>query len=178
MSETPAAIAIAALTFALILIWLTRYRRRRRFQSGAAAERAAVDFARRNGYRVLSTQVAGKACIIVDGQPLESALRADLLLARWGRRYLGEVKSGHKAPNPQDRATRRQLLEYSLAFDVDGLLLFDMQAHRIRRIEFKRPRPRWRLAGPGLGLIVGFVAAHHAVIWPWLQAWVQPLLPR
>ena len=135
-----------------------RFSLRRRFARGAEAEREALHLARQSGFRVLATQVAGTATIVVDGQPLESPIRADMLLSRWGRRYIGEVKSGRQAPDPTDRNTRRQLLEYSQAFEADGLLLFDMQAHRIRRIDFPRgPRGRgW--ARVALGLVVGLAA--------------------
>lgn len=169
MSELPAAIALAALLCCLLILWSARRRRRRRFSDGAAAERAALTLAQRSGYRVLATQVAGTAAIIVDGQRLESALRADMLLGRWGRRYLGEVKSGARAPDPTDRATRRQLLEYSQAFDVDGLLLFDMEKGRIRRIDFPRPaRPRalWSLL---LGLAMGYALGHHEMGLEWAR---------
>lgn len=118
---------------------------------------------------MLATQVAGTAVVIVDGERLESPLRADMLLGRWGRRYLGEVKSGKRAPDPKGRDTRRQLLEYSLAFDVDGLLLFDMSKGRIHRIEF--PRRRTSSAG---WLLFAALAGLVGYLWPVLRS----LIPR
>lgn len=153
MPELAQTLTLAALVIALLLAGGQRWRRRRRFARGAAAEVEAVELAKRHGYRVLATQVAGTATIIVDGERLESPLRADLLLSKWGRRYLGEVKSGRRAPDPKDRSTRRQLLEYSLAFDVHGLLLFDMSARVIRRVEFERRVGR----RSGLGLLFGIL---------------------
>ena len=40
--------------------------------------------------------------------------------------------------------TRRQLLEYSIAFDVHGVLLVDVEADRVARVEFARPPVPWR----------------------------------
>lgn len=153
----------------LLLFGLTRAIRRarlqRRFRSAADAERAAVDLARAYGFRLLDAQPTAKAAILVDGARVEGLVRGDLLLSRWGRRYLGEVKSGQRAPDPRDRHTRRQLFEYAHVFDVDGLLLFDMEAGAIRRIAF----PRRRRRGRALGLLVlGF--ALGAAAGPWLLA--------
>ncbi len=174
MAEVPAGVALAALMGVLFWFWLKRDQRSRRFKKASQAERDALQLARKAGYKVLSTQVAGVATIIVDGECLESALRADMLLSRWGRRYIGEVKSGKRAPDPRERATRRQLLEYSLAFEADGLLLFDMEQEKIRRIEF--PRPAWRARTLRWAILVGGVGGYAlayfgpriAEFWPYL----------
>ena len=53
-------------------------------------------------------------------------------------------------------ATRRQLLEYALAYDVDGVLLVDMTAGRLHQVEFptldRRAPPAIRFV---LGVAVG-----------------------
>ena len=33
-------------------------------------------------------------------------------------------------------ATRRQLMEYAIAYDVDGVLLVDMESEKVRRVAF------------------------------------------
>lgn len=156
-SSTLLSIGLGVVLTTLILGRLLRARRlRRRFARASAAERDAVVLARRAGYRVLDTQVQGKARLWVDGRRHDADVRADLLLARFGRRFIGEVKTGARAPDPTDRATRRQLLEYHHAFGADGLLLFDMEARRIRRVDFGAPRAggrwAWGLAGLGAGM--------------------------
>ncbi len=47
------------------------------------------------------------------------------------------MKSGGAAA-VTTRATRRQLLEYAYTYGLDGVLLVDMEAERIVRVEFPR----------------------------------------
>ena len=67
-----------------------------------------------------------------DGRTL---LRADLLVTRNGRRYVAEVKTGRTAPRLDCAATRRQLLEYRIAFGVDGVLLVDAESDCVIVVE-------------------------------------------
>jgi len=71
-----------------------------------------------------------------DGAPLTIDLRADYLVSQGRRRFVAEVKTGRWAPRLETAATRRQLLEYRFAFDVDGVLLVDADADRVSSIEF------------------------------------------
>ena len=163
----------------LLAIWalgraLSRARLKRRFSVAARAERDAVTLAERAGYRVLGAQVPGRVTIHVDGRPETLDLRADLLLARRGRRYVGEVKSGDVVTSPTHSATRRQLLEYSQAFPVDGILLFDMAKKRIHEVRFTSPRhqgSRLRLYAAALASALGGVLLERAFalsahLWP------------
>jgi hypothetical protein len=78
-----------------------------------------------------------------DGEPLTFGLRADYLVQRSGRRYVAEVKTGRQAPRLSHGPTRRQLLEYSSAFDVHGVILVDADAETLTHVEVERgPRPR------------------------------------
>jgi hypothetical protein len=134
---------LAGGAIALLLYWLVRrWARRLRFRRGIAAEHRAVVLAKRAGYRVIGTQVPGTVTILVDGHPRSLDVRADMLLERGFRRFIAEVKTGRIAPDPSSRSTRRQLLEYTHAFDADGLLLFDMEKERIHEIRFGAFR--WR----------------------------------
>ena len=73
----------------------------------------------------------------VDGESWEVLCRADLLVEDAdGARFVAEVKTGRMAPEPTRPATRRQLLEYWLVFPVDGVLLVDMAAGRVRAVRF------------------------------------------
>ena len=57
-------------------------------------------------------------------------------------RLVAEVKTGEAAPSLATAATRRQLLEYHVAFAVDGVLLVCPERGAIHRIEFSLPAAR------------------------------------
>jgi hypothetical protein len=79
-------------------------------------------------------------------------LRADYLVAREGRRYVA-VKTGRLAPRLSHAPTRRQLLEYGAAFDVQGVLLVDADAESVTHVE-------WDVfaRNPGAGISARIVA--------------------
>ncbi len=121
-------------------LWLQRrragWRSRRRNRVAARAEQRAERLLARAGYRVLEVQPRLGWSIVVDGREEAIELRADLLVARRGRRYVADVKSGRFAPDLRTAATRRQLLEYLVAYRTDGVLLVDMEAEQIREVRF------------------------------------------
>lgn len=114
----------------------TRRGNRRRSRAAAVAEHEAERLLRRAGYEIVDRQVTAYLPITVDDEALEARCRADLLVARRGRHYIAEVKSGDRVTDATHPSTRRQLLEYRLAFDVDGVLLVDMHAREIREVVF------------------------------------------
>lgn len=123
----------------LLLLWLasTRVARGNAWR-GEVARRAEVGAERelaRLGFVVEARQVHRTFDLSVDGALVEVACRADLLVRRRRRRYVAEVKTGRVA-DPTHPDTRRQLLEYQLAFDVDGVLLVDMDAGRVLEVGF------------------------------------------
>jgi hypothetical protein len=108
---------------------------RARARHAADGELRAEPLLRAAGYDVLARQVRGEWTVYADGEPQAFGLRADLLVAKDGRRYVAEVKTGRLAPRLDHAQTRRQLLEYRMAFDVDGVLLVDAEADRVVRVE-------------------------------------------
>lgn len=108
-----------------------------RLRRAGRGESKAEKILKRKGYRIEDRQVRTTFTFYVDGRPRSVKLRADLLVRRRGRRYVAEVKTGTHAPRPDHRATRRQLLEYWVAFDVDGLLLVDGDRGTVREIAFE-----------------------------------------
>ena len=88
------------------------------------------------GYEILDRQVRRVWSLEIDGELIDVICRADLLVARAGREFIAEVKTGNFAPDPSRPATRRQLLEYQIVFPVDGVLLVDMVARRIHTVHF------------------------------------------
>jgi hypothetical protein len=123
----------------------------RRRRGGARAERRARRLLERNGYRLVAEQPRRKGCILLDGEPESFELRADAIVEKDGERLVVEIKSG--AASAASRETRRQLLEYLWVFELDGILLVDMAAGRIYRVEFPG------LRGIGGGLHSGRVQA-------------------
>lgn len=107
----------------------------RRGRHARRAEERAERLLEQEGYVIEERQAVRPWEVVVDGETLQASVRADLVVARDGERFVAEVKSGG-AVRPTLPATRRQLLEYLLAFDVHGVLLIDMEQDRIRPVEF------------------------------------------
>lgn len=141
MSASQALIlALLALVLALALGWWRASRRwsrasRRRNQRAQRGEAEAERLLEEAGYEILDRQVPATWTMIVDGEPIEVGVRADLWVGRGDLRFVAEVKTGRAAPDPTLPATRRQLLEYQVAFEPDGLLLVDAEAGEILEIE-------------------------------------------
>lgn len=97
------------------------------------------------GYRVVETQARRLSIIEVDGEEKPFGLRADLIVQdSSGRRFVADVKTGKEAPKPTNASTRRQLLEYVLIYQVEGVLLVDMEQRKVMRVKFPRHRERAR----------------------------------
>jgi hypothetical protein len=172
---------LLATAVALVQAWLLARRRRSAHADEAArareAERQAAAQARSRrategereasallvhaGYCVLARQVQGVWTVRADGEPLTFGLRADYLVARGGRRYVAEVKTGRLAPRLSHGPTRRQLLEYGVAFDVAGVLLVDAEAQSISLVEvdLKRSRAQGGLFAAATVVAVALFAA-------------------
>lgn len=146
---------------------LRRWQARRRQARALRGERRAERLLDGLGYAIRARQAATSWAVTCDGEAHEVPLRADLLVERDGKRYVAEVKTGRVAPRLATAATRRQLLEYRVAYDVDGVLLVDPEAGRVMHVEFHLPgRPRAGLRAAvapalwaaGLGAAAGLVA--------------------
>jgi hypothetical protein len=143
LSEQAPLIALLLLLLLLVqsvrLYFVRRVQARRmeRHRSmGEEAERRARSLLKKHDYRVVLQQSAGKYVLHIDDFPAQIALRADFVVEKSGKRYVAEVKSGAQSAKVTERTTRRQLLEYLLAFEVDGVLLVDMHDERIKKVEF------------------------------------------
>jgi hypothetical protein len=162
------ALLFAAMVGVLVQSWRLRRQSQRASDNERAAaredERAAAAHARslravdgelgafallkREGYAVQGRQVPGSWTVRADGEPLTFGLRADYLVARQGRRYIAEVKTGRLAPRLSHGPTRRQLLEYSAAFDVHGVILVDADLQTITHVEVDLFAEHGRRRGP------------------------------
>lgn len=141
-----AVLAIAVLFGALVALviarlvrgWRGTWRARRRAARAGAGEQAAARLLRRAGFRIVAEQARIAWVPLIDGEPEELELRADYLVEAGGELLVAEVKTGDAAPSLATAATRRQLLEYHIAFAADGVLLVCPERGAIHRIEFPR----------------------------------------
>ena len=130
-------LALAALLLGLVVAGRKGNRAtRRRNQAALDGEVIAEKLLKKNGYSVIDRQVVGEWWIDVDGEEVEVQVRADFMVKKRRRVYVAEVKTGRMVTDPVFPATRRQLLEYHLVFDVDGVLLVDAESRQIHRVDF------------------------------------------
>lgn len=170
--ETLVLVAAAALLLALLQAllaasrrWLRRLRMSRRMDRAVLGEARAALWLEDLGYEVLGAQVVAEHAVRVDDRTVQIALRADYLVVRGGMRYVVEVKTGTLAPRIETSATRRQMLEYRIAFDVDGVLLVDGETGKVHEVSFpaldRRAAPErapWRLLALLLAASVALLA--------------------
>jgi hypothetical protein len=143
-----AILAIVALGGALIALvvarivrgWRGTWRAKRRAARAGAGEDDAARLLRRAGFRIVARQARTSWAPLIDGEPHPVELRADYLVEADGELLVAEVKTGDEAPRLATAATRRQLLEYHVAFAADGVLLVCPERGSIHRIEFPLPR--------------------------------------
>jgi hypothetical protein len=138
---------LAGALIALVLARMARsWRGSRRARVRAArageGESDAVGLLEAAGYRIVAKQARAWWTPTIDGEPHETELRADYLVEADGALFVAEVKTGEQAPDLSTAATRRQLLEYEIAFSValgsTGVLLVCPERGTIHRVEFPR----------------------------------------
>lgn len=176
LSESALPLALVALAVAVVvqtarLAWQRALPSRRIAASrerGAAAERRAAPVLEARGYTIVGSQVRAKYTIVVDDEEVPVDLRADYLVERDGRTFVAEVKAGALAPRIGTIATRRQLLEYGVAFDVDGVLLVDAERGRVHRVGLPRGGERPPAGGGALSFLVGALSG-ALVVWAYLR---------
>ncbi len=116
--------------------WRVARRVARSRRLGVRGEALGRRVLERHGYRVLREQVTGSVRLRVDGEVQVFVVRADALVARGRRRYIAELKGGPAVATVGHRGTRRQLLEYAHAFDVDGVVLVDGPGGTVEHVEW------------------------------------------
>jgi hypothetical protein len=168
LDETIHLAPLAAGLAVLVAAWLgTRWwrslRARRRMARALRGERDAERILAASGFIVEARQARGVMRYELDGRRAGAEVRCDLLVRRGTRRYVAEVKTGALAPRLEHAPTRRQLIEYHLAFDVDGVLLVEPEASRVRLLELAPVRSRQPWWPVALGVLVGVVGTWFAL---------------
>jgi hypothetical protein len=135
-------IGSAVIVGLLIAWWIARTIRRLRAwwsrRLGSRGEDIARTLLTKAGYAILDDQSCQDCSYQVDDETISYTVRADFIVERQGKRFIAEAKNGAMASDPRCSATRRQLLEYSVVFQADGVLLVDVPGRRIRRVLFER----------------------------------------
>lgn len=133
-------------------------------ERGRAGEHAATALIERAGYHIDALQPELDWTIHCDGEPRTVPLRADLLVSRAGLTFIAEVKTGTAASLAMP-STRRQLLEYSIAYQVDGVLLVDVERGRIHEVRYPTAKTRersrialWLSAAAMAALVIAWIA--------------------
>lgn len=133
-----------------------RYERRQVSRRAQQGEAEAEKILLREGYTILEAQVRRPVVMTVDGERVESYIKADYLVAKNGRDYLVEVKTGKQA-NVRLPQVRRQLFEYQNIFHTDGILFIDMNKYDMMEVSFddtsQTPKPT--VGAFFAGLLVG-----------------------
>jgi len=137
-------LVVIAIVAAVVALWLAArlraWRGSRRARARAARAGAGEDEAARlledAGYTIVERQARVTWAPLVDGAPVMMELRADYLVEAGGELLVAEVKTGEDAPSVTTAATRRQLLEYHVAFGADGVLLVCPERGAIHRVVF------------------------------------------
>ena len=142
----------------IVVINYKNHRVKQTFKHGRIAENAAVKFLRSRGYKVLASQLREDVVIYVDGEAEKSIVRADYLVRRRWKLYVVEVKSGQQG-NAKLPAIRRQLLEYYLVYQPDGILLLDMEHKNLQEIRFAYANDRKHKARHSAAAMVKLVIA-------------------
>ena len=141
------AVALGGALVALVIArwvrtWRGSWRAKARARRAGGGEDDAATMLRRAGFTIVARQARIWWAPLVDGEPHETELRADYLVEAAGELFVAEVKTGDEAPHLSTAATRRQLLEYHVAFGADGVLLVCPELGAIHRVEFPLPPPR------------------------------------
>ena len=161
--------ALAALAVVALVSWLAgrarRWRAQARLRRGHRGERDARRILEQAGWRVVQGHPAGELALDVGGDQVTQPLCADYLCEKGGRRLPAEVKTGDAA-DPRGRATRRQLLEYAVAYGAGSTLFVDADQGTVVEVVFPglretRARTPWGTllvvlaVGVGVGLWLG-----------------------
>ena len=116
--------------------WRVRRRIARHRALGRLGEARALGLLDKAGYQIESEQASSHLEVIIDGARQTCLVRADFIVRKRGKRYVAETKGGEVSASLTTAATRRQLLEYTLAFDTDGVLLVDAARGEIHEVSF------------------------------------------
>ncbi|MDD3538626.1 MAG: hypothetical protein PHP36_00085 [Atribacterota bacterium] len=123
------------------------------------AEQKAEKWLKRNGFKIIERQQSRPLIIKAGTTRHRYQIRIDFLVKKNGQTYVVEVKSGSQNSHITNRETRRQLLEYFLAYQPYGIILFDMETKKFSEIKFLLPYFHSRLIENIIFFLLGALIA-------------------
>jgi Holliday junction resolvase len=145
MSQQFLSNALFIATISILLFFLVKYKlaeyakskaRKKRFKRGLKLETEAEGFLIKKGYNIVENQAIYYHNYIVNGHKKQNKLIVDYIAEKEGKTYIIEVKSGKKAISLDDKNSRRQLLEYDVVIENDGVILLDMENKKLQYVQF------------------------------------------
>ncbi len=131
---------IALLLFAFLRLkikeWSRNYKKQQRLNRGIEGEKKAAVYLKKNGFKIIEEQSEKEYFIKENGKDIKISIIADFIVKKDGKQYVVEAKTGRSAPQITNSSTRRQILEYSQAFECDGVFLLDIDNKLLKKIEF------------------------------------------
>lgn len=130
-------IIIFVYIFARLTHWINARKLKKRFAKSRQAEKEAENFLKKKGYTIVDIQKSKSILIAIGDKIHRYLIRIDYLVRKKGKIYVVEVKSGEKNPYITNRETRRQMLEYYLAYQPNGIILLNMKNKSISEVKFQ-----------------------------------------
>ena len=131
---------IIVIIFILLRYKFIDYRKKRlqkkRFKRGLNLENKAKKVLHRLGYNIVKEQYQCYHTYKVNNTTNKAKIIIDYIVEKNNKQYIVEVKSGRYAISTNNKDTRRQLLEYSIAIKNDGVFLLDMENENLELISF------------------------------------------
>jgi Holliday junction resolvase-like predicted endonuclease len=128
---------ICLILYIKITNWLRTKKLKQRFSKSRQAEKEAEKILRKKGYTIIDAQKSKPLHISIGDKIHRYLVRIDYLVRKRGKVYVVEVKNGEKVPYITNRETRRQMLEYYLAYQPNGIILLNMKNKSISEVKFQ-----------------------------------------
>lgn len=125
----------------LVFLWVWKYIQTKKLKKQLSKSRKAEDRAAKllisDGFKIIEAQKRRQIITCLDGREYLNWVQADYVVEKKGKQYVVEVKTGEKATQITNSATRRQLLEYYYIYQPEGILLLDMECGKIQEVQFQ-----------------------------------------